>query len=84
MADDRAAVEENVYAALREILGYLPEPTDDLDTDIDSMQKLELLVVLEEKLGIPFGDDAVGGDWWGSREAIVAHVRDEIGQLNAS
>jgi hypothetical protein len=67
-------VEDRVDAALQEVLGYAPQAGEDLTDALDSIQKLEFLILLEERLSLPFGDDAIAGPWWSRREDIVAFV----------
>jgi acyl carrier protein len=69
-------LEEQIDNALREVLGYVPADQEDLSTAIDSMQKLELLIALEENLSIPFDDEALGAEWWASRKGIVTYANE--------
>ncbi|AVT40932.1 hypothetical protein C6W10_35850 [Plantactinospora sp. BB1] len=84
MTDKMVGVTEQVDNALREVLGYLPPDDEDLTGSIDSMQKLELLVLLEQNLAIPFQDEALGADWWASRSGIIGYVESARAQVGSS
>ena len=73
-----------VESAMQLVLGFVPEPDDDLTSVIESMHKLELLIELEQKLGIPFDDEALAADWWSSRTAIVTYVREALASLESA
>jgi hypothetical protein len=74
MALRQPDVAQTVDSALEEVLGYVPSPEDDLTVAIGSMQKLELLIALEESLAVPFDDEALAAEWWGSRAGILSYV----------
>lgn len=72
-APQHEALEQHVDSALQEVLGYPPAPNEDL-SELDSLQRLEILVVLEERAGLPFDDEALVGDWWSDRTALTAYL----------
>jgi len=84
VAEEEVGVAEQVGKALREVLGYEPSADEDLTGAIDSMQKLELLVLLEEYLAIPFEDEALSADWWGTLSGIVAYAESARPQVSSS
>jgi acyl carrier protein len=63
----------SVDAALSEVLGHEPAPDEDLSA-LDSLERLEVLVTLEEQVDLPFSDDWLVGQWWSTREALTAHL----------
>lgn len=77
-ARDDIDVQLQVDSALQEVLGYVPAPDDDLTSVVDSLLKLELLVVLEQKLAVPFEDEALAADWWSSRNGITTYVKNSL------
>ena len=84
MAGEEVGVAEHVDKALREVLGYEPSADEDLTGAIDSMQKLELLVLLEQNLAIPFEDEALNADWWGTKSGIVGYAESARPQVSPS
>jgi acyl carrier protein len=76
-----ANAEAEVENAMHEVLGYVPQADDDLTSVIDSMQKLELLIALEQSLLVPFDDEALAADWWSSRAGIVGYVRQALANV---
>lgn len=79
---ETGAIEQGVLAALEEVLGYRPTPDESLTDTLDSIQRLELLVLLEESLSLPFEDDAMAADWWDTRSGIVGYVSDALGRTS--
>lgn len=84
MAGEDVGVAGQVDDALREVLGYEPSADEDLTGAIDSMQKLELLVLLEQHLAIPFEDEALAADWWGTRSGIISYAESARAQVGPS
>jgi methyltransferase (TIGR00027 family) len=87
----RALIEDEVYGALKEIIGYRPEATTDLTELLDSLQGLELLIELEDRFRIEIdeplddsGDQSVEGDspavWWVTPASILGYVAERIGE----
>jgi acyl carrier protein len=74
MSEAQGDVAAQVDSALREILGYVPPAEDDLTDAMDSIQRLELLIALEEQLGTSLQDNVLDGTWWASRDYIVSLV----------
>jgi acyl carrier protein len=84
MEETNRNVEARVDNAMQEVLGYVPQPDDNLTLAIDSMQKLELLIALEQSLGVPFDDEALAADWWSSRAGIASYVLRALGNVGSA
>jgi hypothetical protein len=63
--------------ALHEVLGHAPDADHDLATLLDSMQKLEVLIILEERLEASFEEEDVT-EWWTTRDRLLASVAEAV------
>ncbi|KAB8161725.1 hypothetical protein FH609_020785 [Streptomyces sp. 3MP-14] len=68
-------VRERVLAVVENILGYPPDAEKDDLSGLDSLQVLELLVLLEEEFDID-SDEIVEAqlDWWTSLNGLVSSI----------
>ncbi len=85
MTQNQTDIGTHVDSALTEILGYPPAREEDLTGAMDSIQRLELLIAIEERLGGALSDHVIAGDtWWASRDTIVAVVTETIARDGAA
>jgi acyl carrier protein len=75
---DRPTITGAVLEALTDVLGYKPAEDDDLVGAMDSMQKLEVVITLEEAFDIDFDDESLDGNWWATPANIVGFFERKV------
>lgn len=73
---DQDRIDHEVDAIFTEILGYVPNDEEDLTEAMTSVNRLEFLIIAEERLGLSLQENDLAPDtWWGTSSSIRRMVR---------